>query len=368
MDGEISQRLEKIESVLDAWLPRTPDPVWVSRVFPGLEGRVTPELLESLTLPCRDLLSRGGKRWRPLLTSLVCEALGGGGAALPLSPLAEFCHNASLIHDDIEDNSDRRRGGPAVHLIYGTDAAINSGSFFYFLPLACVDAWDAPGESKERIRAVWGEYLRRLHLGQAMDIHWHRDINSLPGIDEYYTMCGLKTGCMARLAAVLGVMAALPEPSFTRTLIRQAAEQLGQAAERLGLGFQILDDVKNLDTGLPGKKRGDDVVEGKKSLPVLLYLHGAETPGKTLNAAEAGQRQALVSRCFSKAKTGGTEAPEVEELIAALDGAGVLEQARVQGLALIEEGARDLTPERIGGIPLREEGRRLLKKFTGLIS
>jgi octaprenyl-diphosphate synthase len=368
MDGEIRQRLEKLEAVLDAWLPQTPDSDWVSRVFPGLEDRVTAELLESLILPCRDLLSRGGKRWRPLLTILICEALGGGDAALPLTPLAEFCHNASLIHDDIEDNSERRRGKPAVHLLYGTDTAINSGSFFYFLPLSCIDAWDASGESKEQIRAVWGEYLRRLHLGQAMDIHWHRNFNSLPNIGEYYTMCGLKTGCMARLAAILGVLAALPTPRFAWSPIQQAAEHLGQAAERLGVGFQILDDVKNLSAGLPGKKRGDDVVEGKKSLPVLLYLHGLETPGKTLNAMEAGQRQALVSRCFNGAKKGGTEAPEVEELIAVLDKAGVLERARKQGLALIQEGTRDLTPDLIGGIPLREDGRRLLGKLIDLIS
>jgi octaprenyl-diphosphate synthase len=371
MDGEINQRLKKIEAVLDTWLPHTPDPAWVSRVFPGLEGRVRAELLESLILPCRDLLSRGGKRWRPLLMVLICEALGGGDAALPLSPLAEFCHNASLIHDDIEDNSSQRRGKSAVHLIYGADVAINSGSFFYFLPLSCIDAWDAPAERKEQIRAVWGEYLRRLHLGQAMDIHWHRDFGSLPSIAEYYTMCGLKTGCMARLAAILGVLAALPEPPFTRSQIQRTTEQLGQAAEQLGVGFQILDDVKNLSAGLPGKERGDDVVEGKKSLPVLLYLRGGGAAGNegsdpVLNAAEADKRRALVSRCFSGARTGGTKAPEVEELIAALDGAGVLEQAREQGLALIQEGAKGLS--RTGDIPLGEKGRRLLEEFIGLIS
>ncbi|MDR1971521.1 MAG: polyprenyl synthetase family protein [Treponema sp.] len=349
MDGELGQRLEKIEAVLDTWLPQAPGPEWVSRVFPGLEGRVAPELLASLTLPCRDLLSRGGKRWRPLLMTLICEALGGGEAALPLTPLAEFCHNASLIHDDLEDSSDRRRGQPAVHLIYGVDTSINSGSFFYFLPLACVDTWDAPAERKEQVRAVWGEHLRRLHLGQAMDIHWHRDFNSLPDLEEYYTMCGLKTGCMARLAAILGVLAALPGGWA------EAAERMGGAAEKLGVGFQILDDVKNLTTGLPGKNRGDDVVEGKKSLPVLLYLHGG-------GDGEADQRRALVGRCFSRARAGGTAVPEVEELIAALAGAGVLEKSREQGLALIREGM-----EILGSPPLREEGRRLLAGFVDLI-
>jgi octaprenyl-diphosphate synthase len=290
--------------------------------------------------------------------TLICESLGGGDAALPLSPLVEFCHNASLIHDDIEDSSDQRRGGPAVHLIYGVDTAINSGSFFYFLPLACVGEWEAPGGLKERVLRVWGEYMRRLHLGQAMDIHWHRDFNSLPSPEEYYTMCGLKTGCLARLAAVLGALAALPDSEERAPGL---LERLGLAAEKLGVGFQILDDVKNLSTGLPGKKRGDDVVEGKKSLPVLLYLHG-EADG------EAGPRRALVRRCFDGARRGGVSAPEVEELIAALEGEGVLERSREQGHALIREAAETLAAPSLAGVRLEDEGRRLLTGLIDLIS
>ncbi|MDR3146851.1 MAG: polyprenyl synthetase family protein [Treponema sp.] len=359
MDRELGQRLEKIEAVLDTWLPAAFDSGWAARIFPGLFPAlgpipVTPELLASLARPCRDLLSRGGKRWRPLLMTLICETLGGGDAALPLSPLVEFCHNASLIHDDIEDNSDQRRGAPAVHVLYGTDTAINAGSFFYFLPLACVEAWEVPAERKARALGIWGDYMRRLHLGQAMDIHWHRDFDSLPALDAYYTMCGLKTGCLARLAAVLGVLAALPAPGAQAG---EAAERLGSAAEKLGVGFQILDDVKNLRTGLPGKKRGDDVVEGKKSLPVLLYLHG-----------ETGPRRALVSRCFSRARTGGVSVPEVEELIAALEAEGVVEQSLEQGQALIREAAETFALPSIAGLPLGEEGRRLLAGLIGRIS
>ncbi|MDR0669172.1 MAG: polyprenyl synthetase family protein [Treponema sp.] len=352
MNRELDQRVGKIEVVLDTWLPAAPDSGWAARTFPGLG--IAPELLTSLALPCRDLLSRGGKRWRPLLMTLICEALGGGDAALPLAPLVEFCHNASLIHDDIEDNSDQRRGSPAVHLLYGTDTAINSGSFFYFLPLACVDAWDVPAEQKARVFAMWGEYMRRLHLGQAMDIHWHRDFDSLPELDAYYTMCGLKTGCLARLAAVLGVLAALPGARSG-----EAAELLGTAAEKLGVGFQILDDVKNLRTGLPGKRRGDDVVEGKKSLPVLLYLHGE---------AGAGPRRALVNRCFSSARAGGVSVPEVEELIAALEAEGVLERALERGNALIREAAETFAAPSVAGFCLEEEGRGLLAGLIGLIS
>jgi octaprenyl-diphosphate synthase len=267
--NDYTRRIEKIEAELSRWLPEHPGADWAARVFPGLENRVSPELLESLTQSGWDLLNRGGKRWRPLLMTLICETLGGGDAALPLTPLVEFCHNASLTHDDIEDNSDERRGKSAVHLLYGTDTAINGGAFLYFLPLACIDAWTAPVEQKEHIRSVWGEYMRRLHLGQAMDIRWHRDFSSLPGIEEYYTMCGLKTGCLARFAAVLGATVAVPNaagPNAARLAgAASLAAILGEAAEKLGVGFQILDDVKNLTTGLPGKKRGDDVVEGKKA-------------------------------------------------------------------------------------------------------
>jgi octaprenyl-diphosphate synthase len=320
MNKEHTLYLEKIEAVLNDWLPETPCPSWAEKTFAAL-GPVRTDLLSSLIKPGRDLLSRGGKRWRPLLMALLAETLGGEAgakAALHLTPLVEFPHNASLIHDDIEDNSDERRGKPAVHLLYGTDAAINGGAFLYFLPLACLDAAPLPPEGKNRIYRVGGEYMRRLHLGQAMDIAWHRDFASLPSLDDYERMCRLKTGCLARLAAVLGVYC-----GGSSADVEAAAQRYGEAAESLGVGFQILDDVKNLTTGIPGKKRGDDVVEGKKSLPVLLYLH------------RRPEKREFAVRCFTAARSAGTGAPEVEEFIGALADAGVLEEARQRGLELI---------------------------------
>jgi octaprenyl-diphosphate synthase len=287
--------------------------------------------------------------------TLVCESLGGGDAALPLSPLVELCHNASLIHDDIEDNSDKRRGKPAVHILYGLDAAINGGCFLYFLPLRCIDSWaeeltppEIPAERKNRIYALWGEYMRKLHLGQAMDIHWHRDFASLPGLDEYYAMCRLKTGCLARFAAALGVHAA-------GTGLEAEEERLGLGAENLGVGFQILDDVKNLSAGIPGKKRGDDVVEGKKSLPLLLYLH------------RRPDRREFAARCFAAARKGGTEAPEVDALIGELEAAGVLEEAGEAGLSLIKKAREEFAALPAGGSGRGAEASRLLAGLTELL-
>jgi octaprenyl-diphosphate synthase len=351
MDKDYTLRIEKIEALLDRELPQRPDAPWIARNFPGLELK---DELSSLLAPGRDLLDRGGKRWRPLLSLLVCETLGGGDAVLPLLPLVEFPHNASLVHDDIEDNSEERRGKPALHLLYGTDTAVNSGSFLYFLPLSCIETWDAPAGAKLRLWALWGEHMRRLHLGQAMDIAWHRDAAILPPLEDYELMCRLKTGCLARFAALLGAAAAFTAnpPAASGESPHSLTEDYGKAAEKLGVGFQILDDVKNLTKGIPGKKRGDDVVEGKKSLPVLLYLHAHR------------EKIPFAGACFEAARKGGVTVPEVEELISALAEAGALEEAEKRGLGLIQE-AGELFGKAAPG--LQETGRKLLAGLPDLL-
>ena len=356
MENQYTRRLEKIEAVLDTWLPENPDFSWQEKVF-GRDRRIVkneaetanrkvrPELLASLTRPGWDLMKRGGKRWRPLLMVLCAEAIAGEkgfNTALPLTPLVEFPHNASLIHDDIEDNSDERRGKPAVHLVYGNDTAINSGAFLYFLPLACLEAGCADPTQAGKIWTAWASHMRALHLGQAMDIAWHSDYHSLPGMEEYNRMCRLKTGCLAHLAAVLGVYCSREAAADA------AADVFGEAAERLGVGFQILDDVKNLAAGVPGKKRGDDIVEGKKSLPVLLYLH------------RYPEKRDFAARCFTAARAKGTAAEEVEEFITALEKTGLLDEAREKGLEYIKESRHIFTAPQAAGIPLKEEGRELL--------
>ena len=257
---------------------------------------------------------------------LVCESLGGGEAAIPLCPLLEFPHNASLIHDDIEDGSDERRGKPTIHKIYGVDTAINSGSFFYFLALSCIEDAASSGEikNKEQIYKFWGECLRTLHLGQSIDINWHRNISIIPSVDEYELMCKMKTGSLARLAVQLGASIA-GAPLLT-------VQQLGDAAEKMGVGFQILDDVKNLTTGIPGKKRGDDVVEGKKSLPILLYLH--KYPDK----------QKKVFYYFHMAHKYGIGTPSIEEFIELLAASSVFTEAEERGRALINEAQKAFEP------------------------
>jgi len=186
--------------------------------------------------------------------------------------------------------------------------------------------------------------MRGLHLGQAIDISWHQKISFIPTIEEYFIMCRLKTGSLARLAAEIGAYAA--------GAAEETARKFGEAAEKLGIGFQILDDVKNLTTGIPGKMRGDDVVEGKKSLPVLLFL------------TKFPEKRELVFYCFHTAKIYGAAAPEVEELIQTLTAAGVLTEAEARGHTLIEETRNTFC----SASSMNEKGRILLDGLINLIS
>jgi octaprenyl-diphosphate synthase len=346
MDQEYTERLNKIEAELKKWLSETAEPVWVEKVFSGIGGKINADSTHFLTAPLNDILSRGGKRWRPLLMTLVCETLGGGDSAIPLSPLIEFCHNASLIHDDIEDESDERRGKPAIHKIYGIDTAVNSGSFFYFLSTCCIDSCNL--KNKEFIYKLWADCIRKLHLGQAMDINWHRNISAIPDIEEYYSMCGMKTGTLARLSAELG--------AYSANAPQEIAQIFGSAAETMGVGFQILDDVKNLTTGVLGKKRGDDIVEGKKSLPVILYLH------------KYPEKRERIFYYFHVANTEGTKAPEVEELIETLAASGVFAEAEEKGQSLLKQARDIFGSQEFAGCTVNKNAQALLDGLIKSIS
>ncbi len=322
MQSEYTRLLGLIEGEIDSCLPSSPDAAWFKRFFGELPGTPGAEIVRSLNAPARELLGRGGKRWRPLLLMLSARAFGRMDGALSLSPIVEIAHNGTLIVDDIEDGSEKRRGGPSIHLVFGVDLAVNDANLLYFLPLVLIDELDAPAKVKLDLHARYAHHMRRLHLGQAMDITWHRDDDFLPTEEEYLAMCALKTGVLSRAAAELGALAAgAPTASVLA---------LGAVFESLGVAFQILDDAKNLRSGLPGKARGDDIVEGKKSLPVIL-------------ACRAEPRvRADLARCFAAARRRGIAASEVEEAIGLVERQGAVEASMSRARLLLERCRLDL--------------------------
>jgi octaprenyl-diphosphate synthase len=322
MNIEYTRRLEKIESILDAHLPSAVGADWISGAFSSVPDAVRSIHMQPLVVPARDLLLRGGKRWRPLLMVLSCELAGGGDRAYALTPIVEFSHTASLIHDDIEDHADERRGKPAIHLLYGEDTAINCAAWLYFYAQSIIDSFPSSDSRKLVLYRTVSRELARLHLGQAMDIRWHREPSLTPTRAEYEAMVTLKTGTLSRMAAEIGMLAGGKEAG--------EAADFGELAALIGVGFQVIDDVKNLTTGNPGKKRGDDVVEGKKSLPVILHLE--KNPG------DLGS----LSGAFARARADGISSPAVEETIGRLSASGAIEEARLYGVRQIERACLTL--------------------------
>ncbi len=309
MNKEFTKRLNKIEKELNSILPKSIEEDWMANSFSVLPKAVTAEHSANLLTPCRELMLRGGKRWRPLLSVLSCELLQGKPKDIyPLTPLIELCHTASLIHDDIEDNSDERRGAPAIHLKYGVDAAINSGSWLYFQAMTTLLSYSRSARLNSTLYKMYALNLRRLHLGQAMDISWHADDDYIPTKEEYLAMINLKTGSLARLAGELGAIA-------TGCSERQAVKY-GELMAQMGVSFQILDDVKNLSGKIKGKVQGDDIVEGKKSLPVILYLK------------KRPKSKQKILDLFERAKTEGVSSPAINEFIDLISSSTALNDAK----------------------------------------
>ena len=336
MNNDFKLILERIEEALKKALPQSSASAnWTPDSFGELPQGAAAQYIDKLIEPNHALISLGGKRWRPLLM-ILCYKMAAEKSGAPalseeetysLAPLVEFVHTASLIHDDIEDNADLRRGKPAAHITYGLDTALNAGSWLYFEAPVCINLLSAPDSLKLELYKTYTNELRRLHLGQAMDIYWHRNPALFPEEKEYLAMVKCKTGTLASLAAKLGCIAG--------GLSVSEATRFGGIAADIGIGFQIIDDVINLTSGNPGKKRGDDIVEGKKSLPVL--LHAAENP----------QDKQTIADFMKSASCEGIDSPAVENCISLLQKSGCIEKAAGRGRILIEESSAQFNSPQI---------------------
>ncbi len=316
----------KIEEILRTELPEQASEEWLFETF-GAKDIKSAKGLDGLLAPTRQLVKQGGKRWRPVFMVLCAKMASKNSSdiqnAYRLSPLLEFVHTASLIHDDIEDRADERRGAPCAYITYGLDTALNAGAWLYFKAASCVNKLEMESEKKIACHELYQMELRRLHLGQAMDIAWHRDASFFPSIEEYKQMVQLKTGTLSCMAARLGFLAAQKDKALI--------EKAGLVAAGIGMGFQVLDDVQNLTSGNPGKKRGDDIIEGKKSLPVLLHVQ------------ERPQDKEKLAALFERAAKEGIQSPAIEETISLLESSGSIKKAFDFGNQTAGQKALELT-------------------------
>lgn len=248
-----------------------------------------------------------GKRLRSALCLLAARDLGGSlEPAVPFAAAIELMHNFCLVHDDIEDGDDTRRGHPAVWRKYGLAHGINIGDYLLTRQLAAL-LMDAPGMSAEvrlSLIALMEETLYHTHRGQALDMNARGQRLTL---DEYFEIVETKTGHYLAAPLVAGALVAGAD--------EEVIARLRGLGPRLGRLFQVRDDVIDLSAGKGRGSIGSDLYEGKGSFPVAwAFEHGS--------AAQASRLQAILD--LPRAET--TEA-HVEEALAIFRGVGAMEAA-----------------------------------------
>ncbi|KAM6462401.1 geranylgeranyl pyrophosphate synthase isoform 1-T1 [Liasis olivaceus] len=204
--------------------------------------------------PYNYLLQLPGKQVRTKLSQAFNHWLNVPEDKLQvIIEVTEMLHNASLLIDDIEDNSKLRRGFPVAHSIYGIPSVINCANFVYFLGLQKVLTLDHPDAVK-----VFTRQLLELHKGQGLDIYW-RDTYTCPTEGEYKAMVLQKTGGLFGLA--VGLM----------QLFSSYKNDLKPLLNTLGLFFQIRDDYANLHSKEYSENKSfcEDLTEGKFSFPTI---------------------------------------------------------------------------------------------------
>ncbi|KAL8838593.1 MAG: hypothetical protein Q9176_004990 [Flavoplaca citrina] len=247
LDAGIPGRSEKESEPSSAWTDKQ------ERV--GLRSSNIQSNIMIITRPFEYLMAKPGKSFRRQLLSALNVWTDVDELSLGIiNRVVEMLHNASLLIDDIQDNSRLRRGGPAAHLVFGTAQTINAANYVYYLAqreLTGLHNWSAA-------IAIFNEELLNLHRGQGLDLFW-RDTLTVPSEEEYLQMINLKTGGLFRLAARLLQSAS------------SASFDLVPLVDVVGLIFQIRDDYQNLCNEQMTSAKGycDDLTEGKFSFPVI---------------------------------------------------------------------------------------------------
>jgi geranylgeranyl diphosphate synthase type I len=228
----------------------------------------------------------GGKLLRSSLVLFSCEALGGDvDQALPLACALELVHNFSLVHDDIQDGDELRRGRPTVWKAFGVGQAINSGDALLVLAFTTALSADLAAETKVMAQKALLAATLRMIEGQILDLEAEGHELDVAG---YLRMARAKTGALLGCALELGALAAR-RPEF--------AEPLRALGEELGLAFQIRDDILGI-WGTPektGKPVGRDLLRRKRSFPIS-YALSRDPPLRELLSAPAGKVGEILAR------------------------------------------------------------------------
>ncbi len=242
------------------------------------------------------LIKAGGKKLRPSLVVLSCEAVGGRSEdALKTAAAIEFIHTFSLIHDDIMDKDEMRRGQPSVHVLWGEPMAILAGDTIFskaFEAIAETNMENVPPQKIIDALKVVVDSCIKLCEGQALDIGFEGNLDVKE--DEYLEMIYKKTGALIAAATKAGAIIGGGTD--------EQIEALSEYGRLIGLAFQIQDDYLDVvsDAEKIGKPVGSDIVEGKMTLMVVHALANASEEDKTkLSSILEANDESLVDKAIA---------------------------------------------------------------------
>ncbi len=259
----------------------------------------------------RHLVDAGGKRLRPSMLLLAGQAVGGDAKTLaPAAVSIELIHNFTLIHDDIMDNADVRRGRPAVHKLWGQSGAILAGDTLYSKAFQVLSITKARTDLILAAMNILSRTCTDICEGQWLDMEF--EAKERVSEAEYMEMIEKKTGVLYGASASIGALLAGASP--------QVAAALDEFGRLTGMGFQLQDDVIDLITPekVSGKRQGGDLIEAKKTLILIhAFAHDVAIP-------VFGKKDAT--------------AEQISEAITALQKSGSIEYARSRAEDMVQKG------------------------------
>lgn len=320
----------QVDRIIREFLPETLDEKQLAAYAGPPRWRYDGEAhTRMLSAPVWDLLSRGGKHWRPIFGRLMLEALGVDPLpfATMLSVIPELVHTGSLIIDDIEDGSPTRRGDDTIHVRYGLPTAINAANMLYFLPLLSIANHPRlTTAQREAVYRIIIEMFVQAHLGQAQDLYWSR----LPSARRVALWQDSDTAAVILQAHAFKTAAAVRATAEIACIVARADEATRNActrfAESWGVAFQIADDVNNFCKAPQwGKLRGEDIATGQFSFAIH----------RAVNLLDGADRRRLVEILESPAIRSAD--PGLDEAIRLVEKSGALDDCRAHARMLMEE-------------------------------
>ncbi|MDC0217975.1 polyprenyl synthetase family protein [Nitrosopumilus sp.] len=269
------------------------------------------------------LIVNGGKRLRPYMVIRSCQILGGkSSTAMIAASAVEMVHNFTLVHDDIMDNDEMRHGVPTVHKKFGMPIAILAGDVLFSKAFQIISESKLSPNANTHLISRLAKACVDVCEGQLLDIKM-ADEKRIPTEKEYITMICKKTAALFDVSCAMGAICATNKP--------KDISNLSTFGRNLGIAFQITDDLIGVmgDPKVTKKPVGNDLREGKKSLPILMAIKLAK-----------GNEKKIILKAFGNSKISKKDLNRAVEVIRSL---GIEEKVRNQALKYAEKSEKSLT-------------------------